>query len=127
MTADMAVVRGDTLTFDLTLDITIDGTPVDDLTDWAPVCQFRTGTESSSFVAPAMTVDATVCSFALTSTATAEMTAGEWLWDVQVTDPDADEGLGVYTWPPAVDDDGNPMPRKTLLVAPDVARPVVED
>lgn len=127
MTADMAVVRGDTLTYNVTLDITIDGTPVDDLTDWAPVCQFRTFTESSSFVAPAMTVVGTVCSFALTAAITAEMRAGEWVWDVQVTDPDADEGLGTYTWPPAVDDDGNQAPRKSLLVAPDVARPVVED
>ena len=126
MTADMAVVRGDTLTFDLTLDITIDGTPVDDLADWEPVCPFRTGTESSSFVAPALTVAGTVCSFALTSPTTAEMTAGEWLWDVQVTNPDADPGLGTYTWPPAVDDDGNRAPRKTLLVVPDVSRPVEE-
>lgn len=118
MTAvDLAVVAGDSLTFEVTF--TRDGAPWADVEDFDPVCQFRPRPSSATTSAvPVVSFADEVATFALTDEQTAAMaaTSSSHVWDVQFTDPTAPEGLGVFTWP------GAGQPRHTLAITGDVAR-----
>lgn len=119
MTAvDVGVVRGDSLVFTVEFFTDADGTVSwDEVGDFDPVCQVRLAADASVVaVTPALDVTDNVVTFGLTDDQTAALAARPYVWDVQLTDPDADDGLGVFTWPGAGD------PRNTLTVTADVTR-----
>lgn len=119
--SDVPVVRGDSIQWTVTFYTDTAATvPWDDVEDWTPVCQIRRDADAKAIAAvPALTVVDNVATFALTDEQTAALSVRQYLWDVQLTDPAADAGFGVTTWPGAGEQ------RNTLTVTADVTR--VED
>lgn len=108
--------RGDSLTFEVDLTVTVEGSPVTDLSTWSPVCQFRPkpNTKAEVYQPTLLGVTGTVCSFGIPNALSATM-HGDFVGEVQLTDPNADEGYGDITFP---GDDGYIL----LTVAADVVR-----
>ncbi len=92
--------RGDSVTFEVDLTVTIDGVDVADLSDWNPVCQFRHRPDDDARVyePELLDVTGTVCSFGISNALAATM-LGDFKGEVQLTNPAADEGYGTITWP----------------------------
>lgn len=91
--------RGDSLEFTVELTVTIDNVDIDDLTGWDPRCQFRADPSDTEGVdAELRDIDGKNVTFGLPDTTMADM-AGAYKGDVQVTNPEADPGYGVITWP----------------------------
>lgn len=98
-----ALKRGDSLTFEVELDVTVtrEGVDVeiDDLTDWDPVCQFRHRPDGTAVYEPELlAIEGKVCRFGISNALSASM-VGDFRGEVQLTDPEADEGYGDITWP----------------------------
>lgn len=119
MTETIPVVRGDSLVWNMAMRWDPDGSGVVDWTtvdDWNPVAQVRQTPDDSTVVTPTVSVVGNVVTLQLTAEQTAALWAPGYVWDLQLTDPDADPGLGVVTWPPAGE------ARAILAVTADVTR-----
>ena len=114
------LLRGDSLVWTVTFwRDTARTIPWDDIASFAPRVQVRADTEAPDSLAlvPALSIVGAVLTLALTRTQSALLKPGvAYVWDVQLTDPEAAEGLGDFTWPPA------PEPRCTIEVGADVTR-----
>ena len=118
MSVALTTVMGDSLVFEVEFFTDTAGTvPWDDVGLFAPLLQVRLSTsspETAASVEPVV-VD-NVATFSIPSATTSEWGSCTYYWDVQFIDPEADEGLGVFTWPGAGED------RNTLEVTADITK-----
>lgn len=114
MSESINIVRGDSLAFVVSL--TVDDQPLD-WDAWAPAAQVRRRANGPVVAEFTITTDGQEPGSARFSLADEDTAAleGDYVWDVQFSDPDADPGDGTVTWPSA-------GARHTLTVAADVTR-----
>lgn len=107
------VLVGDPL--QLRLDMTLDGSPWDDVADYEPRAQVRKAAGSMTVVGE-FTITADGASLLLVLE-TADLDAGNYFTDVEFLDPDIeDPNLARFTWPGPGED------RLKLVVTSDVTR-----